>query len=76
MADQMSEHDVWTDPVTHRAVDPEKSQHRSFYDGKMYHFTDLTSKQTFDADPQLWAPTPHASETSAHITPTGQPMAG
>ena len=69
-------HDVCVDPVTHLAVDPRTSQHQSFYDGRHYHFMDLTSKQTFDEDPQLWVSTPHASETSAHITPTGEPMAG
>ena len=71
-----AEHDVWVDPVTHQAVDPGASSHQSFYDGRHYHFADLTSKQTFDEDPQLWVSTPHASETSAHITPTGEPMAG
>jgi hypothetical protein len=39
----------------------------------MYHFEDLTNKQTFDQDPQLWVSTPHASETSASVDPIGQP---
>ncbi len=76
MAYNEAEHDVWTDAVTHRAVDPDADNHRSFYSGKTYHFESATSKGTFDADPQLWVSTPHASETSAHITPTGEPMAG
>ena len=76
MAYEESEHDVWVDVVTHVAVDPDTSRDQSFYNGKTYHFADRTSKETFDEDPQLWVSTPHASETSAHITPTGQPMAG
>ncbi len=76
MAYNEAEHDVWTDAVTHRAVDPDADHHRSFYNGKTYHFESATSKGTFDDDPELWVSTPHASETSAHITPTGEPMAG
>jgi YHS domain-containing protein len=68
-----AEHDVWVDPVSHREVDPSISQHESFYAGRHYHFADLTSKQTFDEDPQLWVSTPHASETSASLSPTGEP---
>lgn len=74
MADNDAEHDVWTDPVSHGEVDPAKSKHKSFYAGKMYHFEDLTNKQTFDEDPQLWVSTPHASEISSHLSPTGEPM--
>lgn len=71
-----AEHDVWVDPVSHQTVDSRNSPHQSFYDGRHYHFADLTSKQTFDEDPQLWVSTSHASETSAHITTTGEPMDG
>jgi len=74
MADNGPEHDVWTDPVSHLEVDPDKSKHSSFYGGKTYHFSDVTSKQTFDEDPQLWVSTAHASETSAHLSATGEPM--
>jgi len=74
MAYEDAEHDVWTDPVSHLEVDPARSKHRSFYNGKMYHFVDLTSKQTFDEDPQLWVSTPHASEISSNLSPTGEPM--
>ena len=76
MAYNEAEHNVWTDAVTHRAVDPDTAREQSFYNGKTYHFESATSKATFDQDPQLWVSTPHASETSAHITPTGEPMAG
>ncbi len=68
-----ADHDVWVDPVSHQAVDRESSQYQSFYDGRHYHFADLTSKQTFDEDPQLWVSTPHASETSASLSPIGEP---
>jgi len=76
MADNGPEHDVWTDPVSHLEVDPDRGgpRYSSFYDGKTYHFSDVTSKQTFDEDPQLWVSTAHASETSAHLSPTGEPM--
>jgi YHS domain-containing protein len=73
MADTNELHDVWVDAVSHLPVDPDKAKHRSFYAGKMYHFEDLTNKQTFDQDPQLWVSTPHASETSASVDPIGQP---
>ncbi|MDQ2801062.1 MAG: YHS domain-containing protein [Armatimonadota bacterium] len=69
MANNDAGHDVWTDPVSHVAVDPDTAKHRSFYAGKMYHFADLVNKRTFDEDPQLWIPTPHASETSASLSP-------
>lgn len=62
-------HDVWVDPVSHLSVDPAKSKDRSFYNGKMYHFEDGVNKKTFDEDPSLWISTPHASETSASLTP-------
>ena len=68
-----AEHDVWVDPVTHQQVDPRTSPHQSFYAGKHYHFADLTSKLIFDADPQLWVSTPHASDTSASLSPIGEP---
>ncbi len=68
-----AEHDVWVDPVSHQTVDRESSQYQSFYAGRHYHFADLTSKQTFDEDPQLWVSTPHASETSASLSPIGEP---
>jgi len=73
MADNDDQHDVWTDPVSHMPVDPAKSRNQSFYAGKMYHFEDGVNKQTFDEDPQLWVSTPHASETSAHLSPIGEP---
>lgn len=73
MADNAEEHDVWTDPVSHRPVDPATSRNQSFYAGKMYHFEDGVNKRTFDDDPQLWVSTPHASETSAHLSPIGEP---
>ena len=76
MAYVESEHDVWTDAVTHRAVDPDMARDQSFYGGKTYHFESAASKATFDENPALWVSTPHASETSAHLTPTGEPMAG
>lgn len=74
MADNGPEHDVWTDPVSHMAVDPDKSKHHSFYNGKTYHFSDATNKKVFDEDPQLWVSTAHASEISSHLSPTGEPM--
>ncbi len=73
MADRADENDVWVDAVSHRPVDPTKSRDRSFYAGRMYHFEDRTNKQTFDDDPQLWVSTPHVSETSAHLSPIGEP---
>lgn len=66
-------HDVWVDAVSHRPVDPATSRNKSFYAGKMYHFEDRTNKQQFDEDPQLWVSTAHASETSAHLSPIGEP---
>lgn len=69
MADNGPEHDVWTDPVSHLEVDPDRSRHSSFYNGVTYHFSDATSKQVFDEDPQLWVSTAHASETSANLPP-------
>lgn len=74
MADNDAEHDVWVDAVSHVGVDPAKSKHRSFYNGKMYHFVDLTNKRTFDEDPQLWVSTAHVSEISSSLPPTGEPM--
>ena len=74
MAEDGSGHDVWTDAVSHVEVDPDRAKHRSFYNGKMYHFADLTNKRVFDEDPQLWVPTAHASEISSHLSPTGEPM--
>ena len=73
MAYKESEHDVWVDPVSHEAVDPDKSRLQSFYAGKHYHFADAINKRTFDDDPQLWVSTPHVSETSASLSPTGEP---
>lgn len=64
----IEERDVWVDPISHEAVDPQRSKHRSFHAGHMYHFASLTNKQQFDEDPELWVPAPHAVQTSAHIT--------
>ena len=72
MADHETAHDVWIDAVTHVTVDP-KSRYQSFYAGKHYHFMDAVNKRTFDDDPQLWVSTPHASETSASLSPIGEP---
>ncbi len=69
MSSYITDHDVWVDPVSHEAVDPAKSKDRSFFNGKMYHFNDGVNKRTFDEDPELWISTPHASETSASLTP-------
>lgn len=66
-------HDVRVDPVSHQTVDPRTSPHQSFYAGRHYHFADMTNKQIFDADPQLWVSTPHVSETSASLSPIGEP---
>ncbi len=63
--------DIFTDPVSHESVDPADALHRSFYEGHMYHFASLVNKQTFDQDPQLWVSTPHASVTSASLSPPG-----
>ena len=68
-----ADHDVWIDPVSHQKVDSRTSQHQSFYNGRHYHFADLVSKQAFDEDPQLWVSTPHVSDTSASLSPTGEP---
>jgi YHS domain-containing protein len=68
----IAERDVWTDAVSHQPVDPATAQHRSFYAGHMYHFATLVNKQTFDQDPQLWAPTAHASVTSASLSSIGE----
>ncbi len=76
MAENADEHDVWVDVVKHRAVDPDRARHQSFYGGKTYHFEDRVSKEQFDEDPQLWVSTPHASETSAHVSSIGEPMGG
>lgn len=67
MATNDAGHDVWVDAVSHEPVDPKTAKHRSFYNGKMYHFADMVNKKTFDDDPQLWIPTPHATETSANL---------
>jgi len=69
MSSDVSDHDVWVDPVSHQPVDPARSKDRSFFNGKMYHFVDRVNKRTFDEDPELWVSTPHASETSASLTP-------
>ena len=66
-------HDVWVDAVSHQPVDPATSRNQSFYAGKTYHFEDGTNKRQFDEDPQLWVSTAHASETSAHLSPIGEP---
>ena len=70
MTYRTDERDVWVDPVSHEAVDPQQSRHQSFYSGHMYHFTTLVNKQTFDQDPQLWVPTAHGSLNSANLDPT------
>ena len=68
-----ADHDVREDPVSHEKVDPRTSPHQSFYAGRHYHFVSITNKQVFDEDPQLWVSTPHASETSASLSPIGEP---
>ena len=73
MSTDAKDHDVWTDPVSHQSVDPAESRDRSFYNGRMYHFVDRVNKGVFDEDPQLWVSTAHASETSASLSPTGEP---
>lgn len=72
-ANDTDEKDIWVDVVSHESVDPRQSKHRSFYAGHMYHFGSLVNKQTFDEDPQLWVRTAHASQTSAHLSPLGEP---
>lgn len=71
MTDPIADKDVWTDPVSHEAVDPALSRNRSFYNGHMYHFVTLVNKQTFDQDPQLWVSTPHAAQNSASLNAIG-----
>ena len=73
MTYQDAEHDVREDPVSHEAVDPRTASHQSFYAGRHYHFANIVNKQIFDEDPQLWVSTPHASETSASLSPLGEP---
>jgi len=73
MKNEDADHDVWEDPVSHQPVDPQGSPHQSFYAGRFYHFADVTNKQIFDEDPQLWVSTPHVSETSASLSPIGEP---
>jgi YHS domain-containing protein len=68
----IAERDVWTDPVSHQPVDQATAKHQSFYAGHMYHFGTLVNKQTFDQDPELWIPTPHASVTSASLSSIGE----
>ncbi len=63
----------FVDPVSQQPVDPRTAPHQSFYAGRHFYFTDLTNKQTFDGDPQLWVSTPHASVTSASLSPIGEP---
>ena len=58
---------VELDPVSHLEVDPDRAVAKSFYRGHMYYFTSRVNKETFDDDPQLWIPTPHASMTSAAL---------
>lgn len=65
--------EVCADPVTHQSVDPRTAPHQSFYAGRHYYFESLASKETFDADPQLWVSTPHVSVTSASLSPIGEP---
>jgi len=72
MNPQDSRHDVWIDAVSHEAVSEHDHHYQSFYDGKHYHFKDSVNKQTFDEDPQLWVSTAHASQTSAHLSATGE----
>jgi YHS domain-containing protein len=61
--------DVFVDPVSHESVDPRHAAAKSFYNGRMYHFATLVNKRTFEEDPELWIPTPHASLNSANIFP-------
>ena len=74
MSDENRDIDVLVDPVSHQSVDPRTSPHQSFYAGRHYHFADLTNKQIFDEDPQLWVSTAHVSETSASLSPIGEPL--
>jgi YHS domain-containing protein len=69
MANTAGDHDVFVDPVSHEQVDPQHAAARSFYRGVMYHFASVVDKMTFEDDPELWIPTPHASMTSANISP-------
>lgn len=73
MAYEDADHDVWEDLISHERVDPQASSHQSFYAGRHYHFVSLTNKRVFDEDPQLWVSMPHASETSASLSPLGEP---
>ena len=57
------------DPVSHRAIDPRRAHGKSFYRHTMYYFESRVNKTTFDEDPELWIPTPHASLTSSSIAP-------
>lgn len=59
----------WVDPVSHQAIDPRTSLHQSFHAGQHYYFADLTNKQTFDADPQLWVAAPYLSQTPVSLSP-------
>lgn len=65
--------DIYVDPVSHEAVDPAPDAGRSFYAGHMYHFASRANKDTFDDDPELWVSTAHVSQTSAHVSPIGEP---
>ena len=73
MSYEDADRDAQVDPVSQQAVDPQTSPHQSFYAGRHYHFADPTNKQIFDEDPQLWVSTPHVSETSASLSPIGEP---
>jgi YHS domain-containing protein len=67
MANATDRRIVNIDPVSHEEVDPDQAAGRSYYRGRTYHFATLVNKRTFDDDPQLWIPTPHASMNSANI---------
>ncbi|MCW3058426.1 MAG: hypothetical protein JWQ02_247 [Capsulimonas sp.] len=69
MSSYLDERDVFVDPVSHIAVDPNNNVGHVFYNGHMYYFSNLTNLQTFKEDPQLWISTAHASMSSSSITP-------
>lgn len=73
MSDYADARDVLTDPVSHESVGPDDAVGKTFYAGHMYYFTSRANKETFDDDPELWASTAHVSQTSAHVSPIGEP---
>ena len=63
------ERDIFTDAVSHEAVNPNSPAGKSFYRGQMYYFTSKANKEIFDADPGLWIPSAHGSVNSSSIMP-------